>query len=307
MKRGADDAAGDAPPSPALDWVRPSGAVDLVKAAVHERLLRRRQRRLAAVAGGAVLLTLAALFWPGRSSSGGAAGLPASAVVLSPARQELPDGSIAELNGAAGIVVEYTDAVRRVTLRHGEAFFQVAKNPARPFVVVASGVEVRAVGTAFSVNAQAASVEVLVAEGRIAVEHGVRGPPGPAAATAPAEPAPTEFTVLVDAGSRAVVPLADGVRPSAAPQVETVNAAAVGAQLGWRTPRVEFSRTPLGDVARVFRRHAGVRIRFSEPAMAELELSGVLRADNVDSLLRVLEAEFRIRAERRGAEILLLR
>jgi transmembrane sensor len=57
-----------------------------------------------------------------------------------------------------------------VVLERGEAHFQVAKNPARPFVVVARGVEIRAVGTAFSVGLESTRVEVLVTEGQVAVE-----------------------------------------------------------------------------------------------------------------------------------------
>ncbi len=296
----AAPAAGAGPSSPALDWVVPTGAVDRVKAAVNRRLQQRR-RRLVAMGVGLVVMGLATVSWHDHRAGRVAEVLPASAIVLSPARQVLPDGSIAELNGDADLVVEFSDTLRRVTLRRGEAYFEVAKNAARPFVVSAGGVDVRAVGTQFSVAARPDAVDVLVTEGRIAVENnGIT----PASA---AGPDAARFAVLVDAGQRARVPLADDARPLAVPQVQDVAGSGIDAQLAWRIPRVEFSRTPLVEVATIFRRYAGVRITFSESAMAGLELSGVLRADNVDSLLQVLEAEFRIRAERRGSDILLRR
>lgn len=302
-RSGSDSAAaasGEGPSSPALDWVVPHGAVDQLKAAVNRRL-RQRRRRLVAMSVGLVAMGIATLSWHDRRAGRAEEALPSSAVVLSPVRQVLPDGSVAEVNGDADLVVEFSDTVRRVTLRRGEAYFQVAKNAARPFVVSTGGVDVRAVGTEFSVHARADAVEVLVTEGRIAVENGAGAPVAGASEDA------SRFAVLVDAGKRARVPLTDDARPLALPEVQDVAGSGIGAQLAWRTPRVEFSRTPLAEVATIFRRYAGVRLTFSEPAMAGLELSGVLRADNVDSLLQVLAAEFRIRAERRGADILLRR
>ena len=55
--------------------------------------------------------------------------------------------------------------------RSGEAYFTVAKNPGRPFVVAAGGVGVRAVGTAFNVRLDSDAVEVLVTEGRVQVSR----------------------------------------------------------------------------------------------------------------------------------------
>src|SRR6185312_8533669 len=94
-----------------------------------------------------------------------------SIVISQPERKTLVDGSVVELRDTAEIAVDYAGPLRRVTLRRGEALFQVAKNPARPFVVKAGGLEVRAVGTAFSVQIDGAAVDVLVTEGRVSVNQ----------------------------------------------------------------------------------------------------------------------------------------
>ena len=99
----------------------------------------------------------------------------------------LDDGSVAELNRGAEIEVNYTVAERRVVLRRGEALFTVAKNPARPFVVRAGGVDVRAVGTAFNVKLAGPNLEVLVTEGTVHVSQQT-----PATSAS----APTELTML---------------------------------------------------------------------------------------------------------------
>ena len=90
--------------------------------------------------------------------------------VTSPRQRLLDDGSMVELKEDAVIDVRYDDAVRRVVLVSGEVHFQVKKGLSRPFVVVAGGIEVRAVGTAFAVGLGAKKMEVWVTAGRVAVE-----------------------------------------------------------------------------------------------------------------------------------------
>jgi transmembrane sensor len=111
----------------------------------------RRRRRRISVGGAAavVLLSITAVMWDRAPASFEA--LP-TAVVLVPPRQALPDGSFVELKGNARIAVEYTSNLRRVVLVQGEAYFSVQEDPARPFIVLAGEIEVRAVGTAFSVQ-----------------------------------------------------------------------------------------------------------------------------------------------------------
>ena len=179
---------------------------------------------------------------------------------------------------------------RCVTLRRGEAHFDVVKDPSRPFIVSATGVEVRAVGTAFSVGLGGASVEVLVTHGRVAVEP---------AANAPAP---------VDAGQRARVASAGG-----APEVSAISAAELAQALAWRTPQIEFSRTPLAEAVALINARlsaAGRRRIVADPAdarLCELRLSGFLAADNAEGFLLLLESSFGIRADRTGAEAIVLR
>jgi transmembrane sensor len=289
----------DAPRSRALDWVEPNGAIDQLYRELDVQLRRRKRKRLTVAVSCAAVLLVTTLAWRPWAPVNPTASAPLSAVVSAPARQMLPDGSIVDLNGGAVIRLEFSAAVRRVVLSTGEAHFLVMKNAARPFVVAAGGIEVRAVGTAFSVQLGAKAVDVLVTEGRIAID-------APATATSAQKTSSPEPT-YVDAGSRAVVEIASGSPTAPAATVQAVTFAETRERLAWRAPRVEFTVTPLAEVAAVFREHAGVRLRFDEPEIGKLELSGVLRADNVDSLLRLLEAEFRIRAERREDEIILRR
>jgi transmembrane sensor len=81
----------------------------------------------------------------------------------------LQDKSIATINSGSRIEVEFTDKQRMVKLREGEAWFEVAKDKSKPFIVEAGDARVRAVGTAFSVRRFADGAEVLVTEGTVEV------------------------------------------------------------------------------------------------------------------------------------------
>lgn len=82
-------------------------------------------------------------------------------------RVALQDGSVAMINTDSQVGVRYAEQRRSITLKRGEAWFQVAKDKARPFVVDAGRVHVRATGTAFSVRREALGARVVVTEGRV--------------------------------------------------------------------------------------------------------------------------------------------
>src|SRR3546814_10232647 len=84
-------------------------------------------------------------------------------------RGPLADGSIAAINTASAIDVKLDDAARHVRVVEGEAWFQVARDKQRPFVVAAGRARVRAVGTAFSVRRRAGGADVLVTVGGVEV------------------------------------------------------------------------------------------------------------------------------------------
>lgn len=274
----------------ALQWARAAGSgVRIAERSRAERRRRRHLRQLCAagalavvlVAGGASLWRSATSVPPSALSAA-----PSSLVISTPVRQELPDGSIVELKEGARIAVHFEAQVRRVRLEQGEAHFKVAKNAARPFVVSAGAVDVRAVGTEFSVDFGAQRVGVLVTEGRVAVE---RDAPEPLA--------------MLDAGQSTAVELHGGAAPAvmAAPLDEQK------ARLAWRVPRLELSSTPLAEVVECFNRHGAVRLELADPSLGSLQLSGVLRVDSPSALLHVLKNDFGLREERRPNGTIVLR
>ena len=278
-----------------LDWAQRAGQAEAVTREI-EGFVRRQRRRRLGVATACLAVILAGGFtW--RQWSVKDVGAAVSTVVSLPPTQMLPDGSQMELKPGAEVTVEFTanaTGPRRVVLRRGEAHFTVMKNPDRPFVVEAGGVSVRAVGTAFSVQQGEARVEIVVTEGRVALDAPERG--GAALA-------------FVDAGSHAVM------APEApAPQVAALSAAELGEKLAWRVARLEFNGTPLREVVALFNRHAAIlpegarmRLVLGDVALESLPLSGMLRADNLPVLLKILESSYGIRTEPGSAGELVLR
>lgn len=305
------------PPSPTLEWAVAAGQVDLVCAEVEARLHRRRIHRLgAALSVVAVLVAIGFVWRANRDASAVSPSHVTPAIVVRPAQQLLPDGTLVEFKDHARISVDYSAAQRRVVLLEGEGLFHVAPNPAVPFVVVAGGIEVRAVGTAFSVQLGAATVEVVVTKGVVSVEKGADReadggaltPRNEAASTVPdpSRPVRSFAPVLVEAGRLAIVETGPHDAPPP-PSVVAMSDVELNDRLAWRIPRLEFFGTPLSQAIPMFNEHAGVRLVLGDAALGHLEVSGVMRADNIDSLLRLLRDEFRIRAERRGTEIVLRR
>lgn len=197
-------------------------------------------------------------------------------------RVTLPDQSVAELNANTEIREQFTPAERHLVLVRGEATFQVAKNPARPFVVEASGVRICAVGTAFNVRLQAAQVDVLVTEGRVRIE------------------APTVDAALptVGRGERLVVPTNASVSsPSRALAVVPVPTERISEELSWREPRLVFLETPLAEVVREFNARNHVQIELADPELATLPVGGSFRADNVEAFVRLLVSSGQIQVE----------
>ncbi len=269
-------------------WIDRTAIRQSVLAELESRAATRRRRRRAFV--GAVwavfLLGAGAVAWQHHSSPSSRG---SAANVAEPRRVRLPDGSLVELKGDAAITVDFSGAARRVLLARGTAHFAVAKNPARPFVVTAGVLAVRAVGTAFSVALTTPAVEVLVTEGRVAVESSA-GPAAPPLAT-------------VDAGSGIVLSVAS---PSA-PVLRDVPPTAIEEKLAWRVRHLEFSGTPLAEAVAMLNRHNRVQFVLADPSLANVKLSGVIRADRIAGVIRLLEEDCGVRAERTSENEILLR
>ena len=199
---------------------------------------------------------------------------PGVRVVPRPELQALADGSVAEVNHGGRVELAFGAAERRVRLREGEVHLTVAKDAARPFLVEAGGVTVRAVGTAFNVRRDRDTVEVIVTEGRVQLES---------------------------AGS-VPVPLTRGergrVEPGQRPVVSVADPAAIARELAWRAVRLEFEALPLEAVIVEFNLRNARQLTIGDAAAGRVKVAGTFRADEPEAFARLLEASFGIAVER---------
>jgi transmembrane sensor len=184
----------------------------------------------------------------------------------------LPDGSRVDLAAKSAVSVEYSDRERRLDLQDGVAFFTVAHNKERPFVVHVGRFCVRAVGTAFNVRSAGDRVVVTVAEGAVDVypENG-----GAAAAT-----------VKLDAGKEAVWPA-----EAAAPTVAAVDPAHA---LAWREGRLDYLNEPLSSAVADINRYSQRRVIIRDAAVGRIVFSGTVLIGNTDDWVRALPNLFPI-------------
>lgn len=275
----------------AFDPARSGNLGDVIVTGLAQRAKARARRRtrVALATAVCVLLVCGVLWW--RAALGQRDGR--MQIAAEPVRK-LPDGSIVELNAGAEIAVEFEAALRRVRLVRGEVHFRVEKDALRPFVVEAGTVRVRAVGTAFTVQLQPQKVEVVVAEGRVAVNRETGGAGG--------EPAKPTY---LEALNSLVMDLA--ARAPEAPAVMTLTEPQLDERLAWRIPRLQFSGTELGEAVALMNRHNRLQIRLDGGEIARLRIGGVFRSDNPEGFVRMMEGTFGLRAEIAGENEIVLR
>jgi transmembrane sensor len=196
----------------------------------------------------------------------------------------LADGSHMTLNSDSEVHVGVTAKERGVELNHGEAFFEVAKDPTRPFIVRAGHSRVIAVGTQFSVRRDGDHVEVVVVEGRVRVERDDQSAGSPPA--------------LLAAGG---IARSDGsgvlVQDKPLPEAEAI--------LSWRSGFLVFHDTPLKDAVAQFNRYNTRKILIDDPNVANLRIGGNFKSTNSEAFVRLIESGLPIRAEHQDGRIIL--
>lgn len=197
----------------------------------------------------------------------------------------LADGSTATLGSDSELRAAMSRHQRDLYLPHGEAFFDVVHDAARPFVVHAGNYRVIAVGTRFDVRREKSGLRVVVTRGLVRLQS-ARDPGR----------APTELP----AGSVAVV---DGDTVA----VQQVPLDEAREYLTWRDGYVVFHGTPLARAVEEFNRYNDNKIVIADPSLDDLKVGGHFRLDNSAAFIRLTQQIFPVRATPRGGDIVLSR
>jgi len=233
-------------------------------------LPKRRSRRIAGLVAG--LAALAAVLVIGQLLTAG--GRVYRTDVGEQHLIRLADGSSVHLNTDSEIKVVYRQEERVVRLLHGEAFFHVAKDRTRPFLVRAGGGTVRALGTQFNVRNRDDAVTVAVIEGRVRVEA-----PAPAGRTPDGQQ---------DAFRTVLVP-GDVASYGPALQVKRQPVAELRRLTSWQVGRIEFEDTPLAEAVAEINRYFDTPIVIDDPRIGKMRVTGVFRTGDLQSAVFAIE------------------
>jgi transmembrane sensor len=195
----------------------------------------------------------------------------------------LPDGSVVTLNAGSALryPAEFAGDGREVELQ-GEAFFEVERNPARPFTVRAGKARVRVLGTSFSVHSQPASVEVVVATGKVELSSPDKA---------------SKQAVILEPGDRGEF------RPEQGSIRKDKNADANF--LYWKDRRLIFRNSPLNEVAEELQEVFGKEVNLASDKIANCPLSTTFDDLSIESILNIIAETFNLKVTQDGTSFTL--
>ncbi|MEJ0039666.1 MAG: FecR domain-containing protein [Gammaproteobacteria bacterium] len=164
----------------------------------------------------------------------------------------LDDGTRIFLNTDTTLFVKEDATHRHVSLDTGEALFDVAKDPQRPFVVTAGDKEVVALGTSFVVRRDPRQLVVTLVEGRLRVTAGG-----------------LKKETVLKSGQR----LTFSERKPA-----SIDEPPIDEVIAWRRGEIILDKTRLRDAVEEMNRYSAVKLVLDDPAAAEIRVSGIFRA-----------------------------
>jgi transmembrane sensor len=248
----------------------------------HSRLTMPHALAAAAIVG--LLLTGAIMYWRHLAISTG---------IGEQRNLTLADGTRLALNTATSVRVRYGQKTRLVELERGEALFEVAKSPSRPFVVMAGGRRVTAIGTAFVVRREDERLAVTLLQGKVMVSPATRE-------TLPGRPLPSAGE---DEQAAEMVP---GERLSfIGNRHPEVDQPALSRVLAWQRGKIILDHTPLADAAGEMNRYSHVRLIIEDPRASRAEVTGIFRAGDSENFALAVADAYRLKVIREGDRIVL--
>lgn len=213
---------------------------------------------------------------------------------------QLSDGSTLSLNTNSEADIEYSDERRVVRLHRGEASFEVAKNPERPFMVYAGEGMVWAVGTAFNVRyqtnsidpQQAHSIDVIVTEGTIKVFTGISTP---ALVIDPQLSREQDETFTQQYQKDALANAGLTISYS-----HSINSISIASQLqlekqqAWQQGALLFRGETLEEAMQEISRYTTKKIIITENDIKNIRIGGYYKTDDISTLLAALSEGFGI-------------
>lgn len=177
----------------------------------------------------------------------------------------LPDGTVVTLDSETDLRFQQGAHERLAELVGGRAFFRVAHDASRPFIVHAGGKSVRALGTAFEVSLEGGDVVVVLAEGKVRVEESTSGS-GNGADMVPGR----KLTIGTDRNW-------------------TLRRVDVSKETSWTEGRLVFMHDPLAEAVADMNRYSSRKLTFEGDRIPDRRIVGVFAAGDVDGFVKAME------------------
>lgn len=188
---------------------------------------------------------------------------------------QLDDGSTLQLNTDTKVLVRFSPGERRIEIIKGQAFFDVAHDARRPFLVSAGPMVVRAIGTRFDVRHDSPAASVVLTQGRVQIT--TKSQPTAGWTLAPGQ------AIALDPGGRTNGP----------------TAADTAALTGWTRNIITFHDIALSAAVAEINRYQHSKITLAAGVPAQAKVSGVFTAGDQDEFLDAAKANFDLDVRRK--------
>lgn len=200
----------------------------------------------------------------------------------------MEDGSRITLNTATKLSTQFATNQRIVKLDKGEAYFEVAHDPDRPFIVQSPLGSVRAVGTKFIVRLDGKGhLSVIVSEGKVLVSQGAAQLIDPKVFA--------EATPLI-AGQEIEITGANAL------PIGTIAPEEMGQELAWRQGDIVFDGETLESAAAELQRYTKRKL-IVDPRVANYSVGGYFRTNDLDAFVDTVESVFPVKAVKTANEL----
>jgi transmembrane sensor len=203
----------------------------------------------------------------------------------------LADGSVLRIGPNTKLRWAFNEEQRTIVLSRGEALFEVAKDPQRPFIVTTNVGDVRAVGTEFGVSLMSAStVVVTVAQGKVAVSKPNRG----------------RF-LITDVSGEVQSLVADQQMVMSSGKAEPVKQVDASRELQWATGYYEFRGETVNQAVEQFNRRNRLQVVLADPAVGSIPIPfTTVKLDDPESFALMLGARADVQVAYEDADVIRL-
>jgi transmembrane sensor len=209
------------------------------------------------------------------------------------------DGSIIHLNTNSHIETKFSDEKRIIRLIKGEALFEVAHDPDRPFIVYAGDRLVQAIGTKFVVHLQSENIQVTVTDGKVKMSKVALNTKLP-------DIKELNNTTLqkndlyIAKGEKVVV------GSNQVPELTQFKPEKMNRELSWLDGKLIFVNDELFHVIEEINRYVDVEILVEDPSLRNVKISGRFDLQDSEALIEAIELSFNMKSQRLSANKILL-